>query len=247
MATLSLTLHCWSTVEYAHSHSRYCTTFMTLRHRSRYSTCSFAKKSLKKSKRDEPEASGDLLDYKIIENDNLDTSLNPAAQNSNPVPVPSRSAVLKACIITNALIANLGIVIRQLSHVASMEGLPVLDCSTEISFGFEVWHLELIIGLVVLISSCRYFLLKTWTDFAESSEAANQQYEQQGGKPLPKFGEWDVNDPASAEGFTVIFNKARDEKKTGGGGSRRVTSQRRSNSCKDDDKCSKKKWFCFRP
>uniref|UniRef100_A0A2C9UEE0 RIN4 pathogenic type III effector avirulence factor Avr cleavage site domain-containing protein n=1 Tax=Manihot esculenta TaxID=3983 RepID=A0A2C9UEE0_MANES len=28
--------------------------------------------------------------------------------------------------------------------------------------------------------------------------------------PLRKFG--DVNDPASAEGFTVIFNKARDEK-----------------------------------
>ncbi|TQE04228.1 hypothetical protein C1H46_010222 [Malus baccata] len=36
------------------------------------------------------------------------------------------------------------------------------------------------------------------------------------GRPLPKFGEWGVNDPASAEGFTVIFNKARDEKKTGG-------------------------------
>lgn len=35
------------------------------------------------------------------------------------------------------------------------------------------------------------------------------------GRPLPKFGEWDVNDPASAEGFTVIFNKARNEKKTG--------------------------------
>ena len=33
------------------------------------------------------------------------------------------------------------------------------------------------------------------------------------GRPLPKFGEWDVNNPASAEGFTVIFNKARDEKK----------------------------------
>ena len=33
---------------------------------------------------------------------------------------------------------------------------------------------------------------------------------------MPKFGEWDVNDPASAEGFTVIFNQARDEKKTGG-------------------------------
>lgn len=39
---------------------------------------------------------------------------------------------------------------------------------------------------------------------------------QEKGRPLPKFGEWDVNDPASAEGFTVIFNKARDEKKTGG-------------------------------
>ncbi|KAA8524806.1 hypothetical protein F0562_011229 [Nyssa sinensis] len=36
------------------------------------------------------------------------------------------------------------------------------------------------------------------------------------GQPLPKFGEWDVNDLTSAEGFTVIFNKARDEKKTGG-------------------------------
>lgn len=36
------------------------------------------------------------------------------------------------------------------------------------------------------------------------------------GQPLPKFGDWDVNDPSSAEGFTVIFNKARNEKKTGG-------------------------------
>ncbi|XP_057492256.1 protein NOI4-like isoform X1 [Actinidia eriantha] len=36
------------------------------------------------------------------------------------------------------------------------------------------------------------------------------------GRPLPKFGEWDVNNPASADGFTVIFAKARDEKKTTG-------------------------------
>ncbi|KZV56352.1 hypothetical protein F511_00349 [Dorcoceras hygrometricum] len=41
-------------------------------------------------------------------------------------------------------------------------------------------------------------------------------YVSEKGRPLPKFGEWDVNDPASAEGFTVIFNKARNEKKTGG-------------------------------
>ena len=37
--------------------------------------------------------------------------------------------------------------------------------------------------------------------------------EQDKGRPLPKFGEWDVNNPASAEGFTVIFSKASDEKK----------------------------------
>lgn len=37
--------------------------------------------------------------------------------------------------------------------------------------------------------------------------------QQDKGRPLPKFGEWDVNNPASAEGFTVIFQKARDEKK----------------------------------
>ncbi|CAL5025382.1 unnamed protein product [Urochloa decumbens] len=37
------------------------------------------------------------------------------------------------------------------------------------------------------------------------------------GRPLPKFGEWDVKNPASSEGFTVIFQKARDGKKTTGG------------------------------
>lgn len=42
------------------------------------------------------------------------------------------------------------------------------------------------------------------------------RYLQEKGQPLPKFGEWDVNNPASAEGFTVIFNKARNEKKMGG-------------------------------
>lgn len=36
------------------------------------------------------------------------------------------------------------------------------------------------------------------------------------GGALPKFGEWDVNNPASADGFTVIFAKARDEKKATG-------------------------------
>lgn len=43
---------------------------------------------------------------------------------------------------------------------------------------------------------------------------------------MPKFGEWDVNNPASAEGFTVIFNKARDEKKTSGAAVKIVTPRR---------------------
>lgn len=42
------------------------------------------------------------------------------------------------------------------------------------------------------------------------------------GRALPKFGEWDVKNPASAEGFTVIFQKARDDKKTTGPGNARV-------------------------
>ena len=35
------------------------------------------------------------------------------------------------------------------------------------------------------------------------------------GRQLPKFGEWDAtNNPGAAQGFTVIFNNARDDKKT---------------------------------
>ncbi|CAJ1938237.1 unnamed protein product [Sphenostylis stenocarpa] len=84
--------------------------------------------------------------------------------------------------------------------------------------------------------------------FLRKHSSLHVQYEQEG-RPLPKFGEWDVNDPASAEGFTVIFNKARDDKKTGGGASVRVQSQRRNHSRKEDDKSAKgqKKWFCFKP
>ncbi|KAF7813650.1 CAAX amino terminal protease [Senna tora] len=139
----------------------------------RCNTCSSAKKSERKSIRNGREAVGSLTKDNFVQNDESDPSLNSAGQNSNPIA--SRSAVLQACTTTSCLIAALGIIIRQVSHIASMEGLPVLDCSTVVSFDFEMWHLELIIGLVVLISSCRFLLLKTWTDFSESSEAANQQ------------------------------------------------------------------------
>ncbi|KAL9246550.1 hypothetical protein vseg_020068 [Gypsophila vaccaria] len=88
--------------------------------------------------------------------------------------VPSRRDVLQACILTSGLITALGFTIRQASTAASEVGLPFFDCS-QVSYGFEVWHLELVIGLVLSISIARYTLLKTWTDFAESSESANTQ------------------------------------------------------------------------
>ncbi|KAJ8500198.1 hypothetical protein OPV22_010750 [Ensete ventricosum] len=67
------------------------------------------------------------------------------------------------------------------------------------------------------------------------------------GRPLPKFGEWDVNDPASAEGFTVIFNKARDEKKTGSNARETDTPGKEEAASKNESyatKPSSKKWFC---
>ncbi|KAK4283510.1 hypothetical protein QN277_000453 [Acacia crassicarpa] len=142
-------------------------------HGFRYKICSFAKKSAKKSIRKGQEASELPAKDNLVQNDEFNKSLNSASQNSNPIT--SRTAVLQACTITSGLLAALGLTIRQVSHIASMGGLPVLDCSSVVSFDFETWHLELIIGLVVLISSCRFLLLKTWPDFAESSEAANQQ------------------------------------------------------------------------
>jgi hypothetical protein len=67
---------------------------------------------LKKSKREGPEAFVDLSDDKFVQNDKLlDTSLNPPDPNANPIP--SRSVVLQACIITSGLIAAFGTVIRQ--------------------------------------------------------------------------------------------------------------------------------------
>ncbi|KAI3706214.1 hypothetical protein L6452_23808 [Arctium lappa] len=41
---------------------------------------------------------------------------------------------------------------------------------------------------------------------------------------VPVFGDWDDNDPASAEGYSHIFNKVREEKHGGGGKSPRITS-----------------------
>lgn len=55
------------------------------------------------------------------------------------------------------------------------------------------------------------------------------------GRTIPKFGAWDVNNPASADGFTVIFSKARDEKK----GPVNVDASTRSNSDMKDSNNNK--------
>ncbi|CAI0461962.1 unnamed protein product [Linum tenue] len=64
------------------------------------------------------------------------------------------------------------------------------------------------------------------------------------GRALPKFGEWDVNDPTTAEGFTVIFTKARDEKKNGTSGGGGAADKRRNDDNKAHGKSSKR-WLCF--
>ncbi|XP_030482068.1 protein NOI4 isoform X2 [Cannabis sativa] len=68
------------------------------------------------------------------------------------------------------------------------------------------------------------------------------------GRPLPKFGEWDVNNPASAEGFTVIFSKARDEKKSNNNGNPSSTNTIQRNDQKppgaDTYDYPPTKWFC---
>ncbi|KAH1089069.1 hypothetical protein J1N35_016326 [Gossypium stocksii] len=65
------------------------------------------------------------------------------------------------------------------------------------------------------------------------------------GRALPKFGEWDVNNPAAAEGFTVIFNKARDEKKTKGSAPNIMPSaSSKKNQPPPSPPTPKSKWFC---
>ncbi|KAI3981777.1 hypothetical protein MKX01_027762 [Papaver californicum] len=77
------------------------------------------------------------------------------------------------------------LLIRQ-SHLVVKEGWPIYDCFTK--FDLETWHLELIAGLVILISSARFLLLKTWPNFAKSSEASNQMELLLRGALMPLFG-----------------------------------------------------------
>ncbi|OAY76696.1 RPM1-interacting protein 4 [Ananas comosus] len=40
---------------------------------------------------------------------------------------------------------------------------------------------------------------------------------ERGGSSVPKFGDWDEKDPSSADGYTLVFNKVREEKQSGSG------------------------------
>lgn len=72
----------------------------------------------------------------------------------------------------------------------------------------------------------------------------DQQHEK--GRPLPKFGEWDVNNPASADGFTVIFAKARDEKAKGSAGGNEQPGHADTGAHHDHYPATPRKtgWFC---
>ncbi|XP_013644839.2 uncharacterized protein LOC106349427 [Brassica napus] len=141
---------------------------------------SSSRKSRKKQRR-ESQQGKDIARRSVTETDKGEEVIAQVDDTStskdsiNVVVAAPRDKVLQACTVTSGLMATLGLVIRKASHVASTEGLPIPDCSSEIPFGFETWHLGLIAGTVVLISSSRFLLLKSWPDFADSSEAANQQ------------------------------------------------------------------------
>ncbi|PHT34615.1 hypothetical protein CQW23_26415 [Capsicum baccatum] len=140
------------------------------------------KKSRKKGKTERTDAA---IPDKYLLSDDVNPNYFEDSKNKSPLDnskaetalrmIPSRGSVLQACVITSGLIGLVGVVIREVSHVASAGGLPIADCSVEIPLSFQMWHLELITGLVILVSSCRFLLLKIWPDFAESSEAANSQ------------------------------------------------------------------------
>lgn len=90
------------------------------------------RKSARKLERTNEEAS---ITSSSADDNAQDVKMN--SSDSSPknrlINVSSRSSVLQACIITSGLIAALGVIIQQVSHVASIEGLPVIDCTSEVS------------------------------------------------------------------------------------------------------------------
>eukprot|EP00249_Psilotum_nudum_P015159 c25194_g1_i1 orf=200-727(+) len=90
-----------------------------------------------------------------------------------------------------------------------------------------------------------------WEKRAASGVAHGKSRPPDKGHPLPKFGDWDVNNPSSGEHFTVIFDKARIEKKAGSAVPIPIIPVDSSASdihkhppLVHESSCSR--WFCFR-
>lgn len=65
---------------------------------------------------------------------------------------------------------------------------------------------------------------------------------------VPKFGEWDENNPASADGFTHIFNKMREEKQSGSANAISMPDEKSYNGHKhfsNDNESTKVCCCCF--
>ncbi|KAI4356370.1 hypothetical protein L6164_000399 [Bauhinia variegata] len=64
------------------------------------------------------------------------------------------------------------------------------------------------------------------------------------GAAVPKFGEWDESNPASADGYTHIFNKVREERQ-GGAGNAPGTPNERSHVVRNQANNEKAQNCCF--
>nr|CAD1839103.1 unnamed protein product [Ananas comosus var. bracteatus] len=69
------------------------------------------------------------------------------------------------------------------------------------------------------------------------------------GSTVPKFGEWDEKDPSSADNFTGIFNKVREEKQGGSAKASIINDDARylygsnHDNRKESSRCSCFPWF----
>eukprot|EP00252_Welwitschia_mirabilis_P019074 TRINITY_DN4325_c0_g1_i3.p1 TRINITY_DN4325_c0_g1~~TRINITY_DN4325_c0_g1_i3.p1 ORF type:complete len:263 (-),score=46.77 TRINITY_DN4325_c0_g1_i3:72-860(-) len=85
-----------------------------------------------------------------------------------------RADVMKACITTSGAFTVASLIIRQVSHVVSEEGLPFPDCAQIMPYSIGLPQPEILLALVLMISSSRQLLLLFWSEFSESSQTANQ-------------------------------------------------------------------------
>lgn len=87
----------------------------------------------------------------------------------------SRKIILKACVTTSAAVFVVAVIIRQVAHLAAESGWSVPDSTLLLDYNVEFWYLEVVLGLVVVISISRQLLLRTWPEFLESSNTANKE------------------------------------------------------------------------